>query len=80
MNAFPFDTLHVQERLIEKGFTPDQARVLIDVASESARDVLATKADLTLEIARLQTRLILGMLAVTGVANTLLFFALRATT
>lgn len=45
----------------------------------NTQDVLATKVNLTLEIARLQTRLILGMLAVAGVANTLLFFALRAT-
>lgn len=59
MNA-PVDTLAFAERFEEAGFGHDQARVLAAAfgqARESGREDLATKADLDLRLAELESRL-----------------------
>lgn len=60
MNVLAFDTHRVVKRLMEAGFSDTQAETVTDVLRESRElDVgqLATKADLTNEIALLKTEL-----------------------
>jgi len=58
MNALLFDTLRLSRTLRHKGhFMPEQAETLAEASGEAQHGELATKADLAVLEARLETKL-----------------------
>ncbi len=75
--AYTLDTAAEIERIEEAGASPALARAVVAVIAQAkqARSDLLTKADLRLELARFEQRVILWAVVIAGI----LFAALRLT-
>jgi hypothetical protein len=78
MNAVPFDTLKLADRLQSGGFTPEQARTFASALAETAMSAdLATKPFLEDRLAALEQRLTIRLGGMLVIAVGVILAALR---
>ena len=86
VNAVPFDTLKLAERLQSGGFTPEQARTAAAALAEAVsgaelatkQDLLATKADLLVSLAETKAEIIKWMVGTIGIQTVAIIGAVLA--